>query len=367
MKTGTNKTGAEEDTSILQVQRPLLPIEKYAAREGLTRAIVEEYGRLGIVQLRKYKGKTYVVDVPPSPYQPACEQEPILQENHRIAAQAPLKSVGTEQAANKTQAKKTSEDSRKVGSDSHRAGSDSRKAGSQSTFSGQKAAPDTHKIMGKPAKSNIESARGGVTLTKSMFCKASKIKRQLMGKIEHETTGDFQLENRKFSGPAKQAPSKRPWQVATVSLIACLCMAFLSSLWLYMNQRVHRSRLDEASASIHNVYQDSVRISQQLATFQNKLVESTAELGLVKNELNNTKAETENAQAEIKSLRHEITKVKQSLEAVQQHNIAALEQLREQLQQLTTQLSEFVPNNPPAAELRRIGQPPSHAKKEIIE
>lgn len=338
MKAGTNETASEEATSILQLERPLLPIDKYAAREGLTRAIVEECGRLGILQLRKYKGKTYVVDVPLSPYHPACEGDPILQESHHTASQATPKYT---QTINKnTQAKKISE-------------------GSQVN---QKIAADAHKIIGQPVKSNMESARGGSVLAKSMFCKASKIKRQLIGKIKHET---IYPERPHFAGTqsisktapiarsgqpqfdifTEQARATRAWQVAAVSLMVCLCAAFLTGLWLYMNQRVHRSRLDQASASIQNVYDDSVRTSQQLATFQSQLVESTAELEGVKNELNNTKTETENVQAEIKSLQHEITKVRQSLETIQQHNIAALEQLKEQFQQLTTQLSEFIQNN----------------------
>jgi len=328
MKVGTNETVSEEATSILQLERPLLPIDKYAAREGLTRAIVEECGRLGILQLRKYKGKTYVVDVPLSPYHPACEGDPILQESHKMATQATPKHT---QTINKnTQAQKISE-------------------GSQVN---QKIAANAHKIIGQPVKSNIESARGRPALAKSMFCKASQIKRQLIGKIKDETTENFQCKNRKstikdrkFSGLIEQAQATRAWQVTAVSLIICLCAAFLTGLWLYMNQRVHRSRLDQASASIQNVYDDSVRTSQQLATFQSQLVESTAELEGVKKELNNTKTETENSQAEIKSLRHEITKVRQSLETIQQYNIAALEQLKEQFQQLTAQLSEFIQNN----------------------
>jgi len=333
MKAGTNETVSEEATSILQLERPLLPIDKYAAREGLTRALVEECGQLGIVQLRKYKGKTYVVDVPLSPYHPACEGDHILQESHNMATQATPKHTQTINET--TQAKKISEGSREAGAQVN-----------------QKIAADAHKIIGQPVKSNIESARGGPALAKSMFYKASQIKRQLIGKIKDETTENFQfpisnlkIENRKFSELTEQARATRAWQVAAVSLMVCLFAAFLTGLWLYMNQRVHRSRLDRASANIQNVYDDSVRTSQQLATFQSQLVEFTAELEGAKNELNNTKAETENIQAEVKSLRHELTKVRQNLETIQQHNIAALEQLKEQFQQLTAQLSEFIQNN----------------------
>lgn len=48
----------------LQMDRQLVPIAEYAAGEKLSVYDVEEFGKIGIVQLRKYKGKTYVVDVP---------------------------------------------------------------------------------------------------------------------------------------------------------------------------------------------------------------------------------------------------------------------------------------------------------------
>ena len=79
METSTNEMISQETGPTLQLKRPLLPIDKYAAREGVSRGIVEECGKLGIVQIRKYKGKTFVVDVPLSPYPhtPETTAEPI--------------------------------------------------------------------------------------------------------------------------------------------------------------------------------------------------------------------------------------------------------------------------------------------------
>jgi len=354
MKAGTNETVPEEGTPILQMERPLLPIDKYAAREGLTRAVVEECGRLGIVQLRRYKGKTYVVDVPMSPYHPACEGAAILQEIQNTAPQAHLTSDGqaTLKSASDRQTINKTTPSQKI------SGSAQTENDSAYEIAGQPVL----RLESQPATSIINPPKAETmsALAKSMFCKASKIKKQLIEKIKHETrpgepvvkpqvTGNW-LNGNWLNPPAEDklpiTNYKLPsWQVAAVSSMVCLFAAFLIGLWLYMNQRVHRSRLDRASASIQNVYDDSVRTSQQLATFQSKLVEFTAEFEWVKNELNNSKAETESVQTEIKSLRHEITKVRRDLEAIQQHNIAALEQLKEQFQQLTAQLSEFTKNN----------------------
>ena len=58
----------QESRPAFPLKRALLSIDEYAAREGLSRDIVEHCGKLGIVQIRKHKGKTFVVDVPLSPY-----------------------------------------------------------------------------------------------------------------------------------------------------------------------------------------------------------------------------------------------------------------------------------------------------------
>lgn len=87
METTTDQVASQETEARLQLKRPLLPIDEYAAREGVSRGVVEECGRLGIVQIRKCKGKTFVVDMPISPYSYAREvteeqTEPIDKRSH---------------------------------------------------------------------------------------------------------------------------------------------------------------------------------------------------------------------------------------------------------------------------------------------
>jgi len=324
-----NEVILEEIKPLLQLKRPLLSIDKYAAREGVTRRVVEEYGRLGVIQLRRYKGKTYVVDVPLSPYNPALEELQILQENSRMASSNTEK---RSQPVNRTsQARMISEltppnPPRPV----------------------QKTIRESQKIAAKPTKPNIETARDETNpgLAKNLLCKASKFSNKLVGKIQNESTHskpasapalNRQDERRQFDNKTKQARPQRIRQIATISLIVCLFTAFIICLWLYMNQTVHRGRLDQTSANIQNVYDDVVRTNQQLATLQGKLVEYTAEIEWIKNELNNSKVESE-------SMRNDLAGFKQSLDTIQQYNNAALGQLREQLQQITTQLGKVIKN-----------------------
>jgi len=201
MKADTNEMVPEEGTSILQLERPLLPIDKYAAREGLTRAIVEECGRLGIVQLRKYKGKTYVVDVPLSPYHPACEGAPILQEIHNIATQARL----TLAFAGASLPLRRDPAGREPKQGPCRQ-ANQKSAGGGQTISKTTPAPKifgsaqtetavAHKIAGQPVISNIEPPKAETmsALAKSMFCKAFEIKKQLIGKIKNQKIDDLRL------------------------------------------------------------------------------------------------------------------------------------------------------------------------------
>ena len=45
-------------------KRELVPLDEYAARQGISSDIVEQQGQLGVIQIRKFKGQKFVVDVP---------------------------------------------------------------------------------------------------------------------------------------------------------------------------------------------------------------------------------------------------------------------------------------------------------------
>jgi archaellum component FlaC len=45
-------------------KRTLVPLDEYASREGISSDIIEKQGQLGVLQIRKFKGQKFVVDVP---------------------------------------------------------------------------------------------------------------------------------------------------------------------------------------------------------------------------------------------------------------------------------------------------------------
>lgn len=65
---GYHSAVVEQEEPTFQFKKELISIDEYAEREGLSRDIIESCAKAGIVQVRKHRGKAFVVDVPLSPY-----------------------------------------------------------------------------------------------------------------------------------------------------------------------------------------------------------------------------------------------------------------------------------------------------------
>lgn len=72
METITEQEIFEDSIPRLQLERTLVPIDEFAAREGVSRSAVDDWANMGLVQIRRHKGETFVVDVPPGPYGDSC-------------------------------------------------------------------------------------------------------------------------------------------------------------------------------------------------------------------------------------------------------------------------------------------------------
>lgn len=64
----THSHPAESAVPIFTRKKSLLTPDQYAARQGVSQGIVQECTKLGVVQIRKHKDKTYIVDLPLDTY-----------------------------------------------------------------------------------------------------------------------------------------------------------------------------------------------------------------------------------------------------------------------------------------------------------
>ena len=62
-ETAAGNTAAQNAESYSHFKRTLVPLDEYAARQGISSDIIEQQGQLGVIQIRKFKGQKFVVDV----------------------------------------------------------------------------------------------------------------------------------------------------------------------------------------------------------------------------------------------------------------------------------------------------------------
>ncbi|MHC4075443.1 MAG: hypothetical protein ACYSRR_06405 [Planctomycetota bacterium] len=64
MQANMDVAAAKKTASMLRLRKTLIPIKEYALREGIPENMVKQCGQIGLLQLRKFQGKTLVVDAP---------------------------------------------------------------------------------------------------------------------------------------------------------------------------------------------------------------------------------------------------------------------------------------------------------------
>ncbi len=328
METGENETALQETEPTLQLKRSLLPINEYAAREGVSIGIVEQCGRLGIVQIRKYKGKTFVVDVPLSPYShtPETAVEPV-----QITDET-------------TQAEKISELFQKVAPEDgtlqghHFARRPNSRRETQGQAKDSKiGTSDTAETPDKPVESDepIETIDDEIDQVKNI-------------PVPAQVTRDNGMQLADLVARIKSGCTR---QTATVFLTACFFAILFGNLWLYMDRKIQLDRLGRASAGMQQLLSDSTQADRKVEIIRNELTRSKVEVEHLKNELANSKAEIEhlkNELADSKTVRDELAQARQKIETIQQRTSKAAARLNEQIRKLTNRLPGPAENPQPS-------------------
>jgi hypothetical protein len=396
MEPATGQTVSQETPPTLQCKRSLLPIDEYAAREGLSRGIIEQCGKLGILQLRKYKGKTFVVDVPLSPYlcTPEAGKEPPQSTSKSGCAKKTPKP--TQKAA--PDVPETFETDEPTGSGAisrlvERMFETSPKITDDKTHSNR--SPDEHifksvqlplpeplGIINEPAQiSKAASPENPAMETVPIESRVEVIQTPELETSNHhkgplETISDTaeaelcpakseglltelreaeeipQLaptpQNDKSRPPTTQAkppaPPERSWRTMTILSSGFLLAVIFGWLWLYMDRQIQLDRLRQMRAGIQKATSTLAQANKQTETLQNELNNHRAELRRTQNELSNSKAEA-------RKIQDELAQTRQTLKTIQQYNSEAVARLNEQIRKLTNRLTELTeaPTAPPAS------------------
>jgi hypothetical protein len=394
METTPNKATAQEAEPMLHLDRSLLAIDEYAAREGLSRGLVEECGKLGILQIRKCRGKTFVVDVPLSPYRSRSEGTKGATKSidgtnlhNKISDLGPKVALEarTLQKDHQTGARDVPE---KVKADM-RASNEAVEARPMSSLV-EKMRPEASQTTGKPmetlegessqaeemlgpasvaepllresvaessqaSNSSIE-ASAGFRLVGAISRRVSAIINKLTGTVsgkfgkrlgEAESRqiiqddgirSDSLVEGRFYqelqnAEAVAQAGSKRTWQVVTLFLIVFLFAALAANIWLYRDRQVQLKNVDIAQANTQIVYKDYVRVDKQAKTLGNELAGLKAGIERIQNELADSRAA-------VTTVRNELADARANLKTIQRRHAQAVGRVNEEMRKLIAWLRE---------------------------
>jgi peptidoglycan hydrolase CwlO-like protein len=312
MQATTRESVSQETSSVLQLKKALLPIEEYAARQGLSRCAVEQRVQSGIIQVRKCKGKTYVVDVPLSLHPHTPEGLSLMEGNPEMntcVIEQPTQSADT------THADRISDGPPPI----------------ESVSQGipiPRADPFQSGILSMVAWSR--RARRVVAVAATACLLAVIIAGFYL--YINQTTYSDRLDRAYATIQAVHNNS-----VQTNQQLAALQTNLVDSTVEFQSVK---NELNKTTARVTNLQNELKRVGQSLETTENMSPGSTAQITELRNLLNNTRAE-------LQTLRSQIAQTDQSLETIKQQNATALERLRGQIQQLTTLLSELAKNSRP--------------------
>ena len=402
MDTAENETSSRQTGPILQLKRKLLPIDEYAAREGISRSLVEQCAKLGIVQIRKFKGETFVVDVPPSPHYtletavepaqpadkaaqpPSCspfpEQQPADPENtpksSQIAHPEPPKT--TDRPAQLTTATNRTKSIPKpvqitpseileiideppaaieeialtetlpepvwppdpqefeIDDEFLRLIDESDQAETIPDLASI-IPPDVSETANDPARlSNVAIwAETASQLIKRIFHKASRITNKLAGRFANNTAEAekdpeqdriIQDDGIELSLSTPHTGSRRAWKITAFLSPALLIVMLFVCLWLYIDRKI---QLNKADAGIQRAYIDFAQVSKKAQTLQSDLDNSNAQIGRLRNEL-------DDSATRVKIVQNGLIQARQNLEAIRRRNAEAVEQFNEQIQKLVS-------------------------------
>ncbi len=381
METINNEAISEETGPILQLKRPLLPIERYAAREGVSIGLLEQCGKLGIVQIRRYKGNTYVVDVPIAPNMPELTGDPAnpfdkTERARRIAelvrktfpqpsppAVAPPKpKIAPDYTDRASRLYKDTVD-RLSGP------SPAAKKPAALTDTAQFALPDALEVVDEPAAS-LEDIDWDEILREMQSAQP-----QSLDVVEEPTElldEDIEIQppprrqpqpQLQKPQPQQRQPQTKPpqitravkarpesfltklkggltWRVAVVFFLACFFVGLSAIFWLYEDRQVQIGKIHRANAAVKQFVDKSAQTAKQTGMLQNELDTSVAQLQQLK-------ADLENSKAQLKTAQNELTTSRQNLETIRRNNTEAIAKLNERIQRIAELMPKAANAQPP--------------------
>jgi len=293
MEATENKTPCRQKGPTFPLNKKIMPIDEYAKREGITKEIVANCGKLGIIPIRKYKGRLYVVDLPISPYEYAS------------MAEEKANSAGTREV-------RPSKVQRSVTGPGLAA---------PTTRTGRPAAICD---AAAPAPATYTMPSGHMNLPPAGQKPASK---QASKSPVISVDDEFRLKVLSI-----QARSRRLWQITALVSLLCCFMLVVAGVWFSMGRRIQFERAQNADAMAVRVHNDFVEAKGQIAGLRGRLVDTVARF-------EGAQIELRNASKKMNALDGKLTAARRDLKLIQRHYSETVRQMDQRIEALTGKLN----------------------------
>ena len=208
------------------MNRPLLSIDKFAAHHGISKNIIEECAKLGLIKTRKYQGRIFILDVQANPYQNTFKNT-----NKQLRQEA-------------LQAAKIAELAKKI--------------------------PDD-----KACEPNPEQT------------KRPSVKTQPADKINEKN--NFTKTDAFLLGlSARQTKAKIKWQLTALLAGIFFAATIFVNVWLYTDRNIKIDTIEKYDLSYQNMYEDAAKVHNNSKLLHDELNAYKAELDSVRAALNRT-------------------------------------------------------------------------------
>jgi hypothetical protein len=300
---------------IFSKKKSLLTVGQYASRQGVSTGIVQECARLGVVQVRKHKNKTFIVDLPLDIYKIIKQQD--SQSPEEIDGSSCVNKITDLvnrifQSENETQPLP---------------------AGIKRTEGEKNSGLKTIEISPVPAESLLPQPRHkepeAIPNLKQFVEKESGI---AAGKNKNEPDfGKFRIPLLRSITESIRAVSV--WRLSFVLVTTAFVISICAYTRVSMDRKIQQEKLQQAYESINKLIGKYEDVKQQAKLYELDMMSWQSEAERSKKALFNS-------EAELQDTRKNLYEAKKDLETMQQHNTETLKELNEKISRIRSHIPD---------------------------
>jgi hypothetical protein len=276
---------------IFSRKKSLLTVGQYAASQGVSTGIVQEAAKFGVVQVRKHKDKTFIVDLPLDAYKIIKQQDSDSPE-----------SLDSTETANKI-----SELVNRIFQSDNVLESKLRK---------------TAESFGNPKTANQPSRRTHTTIPDlKLFANEENIAPPLAKRPKTEP-GRFHISPLRKAADFINAMSAR--KLTAIITTAAFVITLSAYIWSSINSRIQQEKLSQAYASIGNLMTEYENTKQKARLYEFDIMNWQSQAETSRRALSSS-------EAELSEIRKRLYEARKDLQDLQQYNTETLKTLNEQI------------------------------------